>query len=107
MTIAVITLIILIFINAFFAASEIALIGLNDNKVQQMAKTGHKKYILLNHLIADPSRFLSTIQIGITLAGFLASAFAADFFATPMATWLDTLGMPIAYTTLHTTSVII
>lgn len=107
MVVAVITLIILIVINAFFAASEIALIGLNDNKVKQMAESGNKKYIMLNNLIQEPSRFLSTIQIGITLAGFLASAFAADFFAQPLATWLDTLGMPIAYSTLNTVSVII
>lgn len=107
MAIAVTTLIILIFINAFFAASEIALIGLNDNKVKQLADEGHKKYIMLHNLISEPSRFLSTIQIGITLAGFLASAFAADFFAEPLAIWLDTLGLPIPYATLHTVSVVV
>lgn len=107
MVVAVITLLILILINAFFAASEIALIGLNDNKVKQRAETGNKKYKMLDNLISEPSRFLSTIQIGITLAGFLASAFAADFFAEPLANWLDTLGMPIPYATLHTASVIV
>lgn len=106
MLVAVLTLIILVLINAFFAASEIALISLNDNKVKQMAGSGHKKYMMLDNLIQEPSRFLSTIQIGITLAGFLASAFAADSFAQPLATWLDTLGMPIAYSTLNTASVI-
>ena len=107
MAIAITTLIILIFINAFFAASEIALIGLDDNKVKQLAEEGHKKYIMLDNLISEPSRFLSTIQIGITLAGFLASAFAADFFAEPLARWLDTLGSPIPYATLHTVSLIV
>lgn len=107
MAIAILTLIILIFINAFFAASEIALIGLNENKVKQQADAGHKKFIMLYNLISEPSRFLSTIQIGITLAGFLASAFAADFFAEPLATWLDSLALPIPYTTWHTTSVIV
>lgn len=102
-----ITLIILILLNAFFAASEMALVNLNDNKVKQMADAGHKKYILLNNLISEPSRFLSTIQIGITLAGFLASAFAADFFAGPLATWLDSFATPIPYSTWHTASVVV
>ncbi|MHA6253195.1 hemolysin family protein [Oceanobacillus sp. CAU 1775] len=107
MGLAIITLIILIFINAFFAASEIALIGLNDNKVKQLADKGEKKYILLNNLISEPSRFLSTIQIGITLAGFLASAFAADFFAEPLSAWLISLGLPVPQATLHTISVVL
>lgn len=107
MTIAITTLIILILINAFFAASEIALIGLNDNKVKQQAEAGHKKFILLFNLISEPSRFLSTIQIGITMAGFLASAFAADFFAGPLTAWLNTLGLPLPYSTLNTVSVIL
>jgi putative hemolysin len=107
MAIAITTLIILIIINAFFAASEIALIGLNENKVKQKAEAGNKKYGMLYNLISEPSRFLSTIQIGITLAGFMASAFAADFFAEPLAGWLDTLGLPLSYMTLHTVSVVL
>ena len=91
MTVAIITLILLILINAFFAASEIALIGLNDNKIKKQANDGNKKAMLLNDLISEPSRFLSTIQIGITLAGFLASAFAADFFAGPLANALNNM----------------
>lgn len=71
-------LIILIVLNAFFAASEIALISLNDNKIKLMAEDGDKKAKLLQKLLGEPSRFLATIQIGITLAGFLASAFASE-----------------------------
>lgn len=107
MGLAIVTVIILIFVNAFFAASEIALIGLNDNKVKQLADKGEKKYILLNNLISEPSRFLSTIQIGITLAGFLASAFAADFFAEPLSVWLSSFGLPIPQATLQTISIVL
>ncbi|WP_017727796.1 hemolysin family protein [Halalkalibacterium ligniniphilum] len=99
-------LIILIILNAFFAASEIALISLNDNKVKIMAESGDKKAQLLHHLLSEPSRFLATIQIGITLAGFLASAFAADSFATPFAEMLYSMGVPLSPRLLSTFSVI-
>ncbi|WP_338471608.1 hemolysin family protein [Niallia sp. XMNu-256] len=104
---ALVTLIVLIFLNAFFAASEMALVGLNDNKVKRMAEDGDKKANLLYNLISEPSRFLSTIQIGITLAGFLASAFAADFFAGPLAQFLYDLGIPLSLEVLSTASVIV
>ncbi|WP_085992817.1 hemolysin family protein [Oceanobacillus senegalensis] len=107
MTVAILILIILIILNAFFAASEIALIGLNDNKIKKMADTGDKKAIMLYNLISEPSRFLSTIQIGITLAGFLASAFAADFFAGPLANAVYELGVPLSLDVLKTISVIV
>ncbi|MFD2924911.1 hemolysin family protein [Halobacillus naozhouensis] len=107
MTIAIGTLIILIIINGFFAASEIALISLNDKKVKMMADSGDKKAKKLYHLISEPSRFLSTIQVGITLAGFLASAFAANFFAGPLAEALYNLGVPLSQAVLGTISVVI
>ena len=72
---------ILILLNAFFAATEIALISLNEKKVEAMAEDGNKKAKKMLKIIEDPTKFLSTIQIGITLAGFLGSAFAADNFA--------------------------
>lgn len=81
MTIKLLLLIILIGINALFAASEIAFLSLNKNKVQKNANEGNKKYIKIQKLLDNPSSFLATIQIGITLAGFLASAFAAETFA--------------------------
>ena len=81
----------LIALNAFFAASEIALISLNDNKIRLMAEEGNKKARLIDKLLSDPSRFLATIQIGITLAGFLASAFAAD---TPSSRMISTTSSP-------------
>lgn len=72
---------VLIALNAFFAATEIAVISLNEKKVHALADEGDKKAKKMLKIIEEPTRFLSTIQIGITLAGFLGSAFAADNFA--------------------------
>jgi len=88
-------LVLLIFFNAFFAASEIALISLNDNKIKLMAENGDKKAVLLRNLLAEPSKFLATIQIGITLAGFLASAYAADTFAEQLVEWAVEAGIKV------------
>jgi putative hemolysin len=70
----------LILVNAFFAATEIAVISLNDNKVRKMAEDGDKKAAVMLRLAESPNDFLSTIQVCITLSGFMASAFAADRF---------------------------
>lgn len=72
---------VLILLNAFFAATEIAVISLNEKKVKSRAEDGDRKAVKMLKMIEEPTRFLSTIQIGITLAGFLGSAFAADNFA--------------------------
>ncbi len=72
---------ILILLNAFFAATEIAVISLNENKLRSLAEDGDKKAAKMLKMTENPTRFLSTIQVGITLAGFLGSAFAADNFA--------------------------
>lgn len=77
----IVILIFLILLNAFFAASEIAFISLNDARIEVQAKDGNKRAKLINKMLKDPSQFLATIQIGITLAGFLSSAFAVDTFA--------------------------
>ncbi len=74
-------LLVLILVNAFFAMSEIAIISLNDNKIDKMAEEGHKKAKQVAKLTENSSRFLSTIQIGVTLAGFLTSASASQTFA--------------------------
>lgn len=78
-------LVILIALNAFFAAAEIAFISLNDAKIEKQAKEGNKKAKQIEKMIKSPSKFLATIQIGITLAGFLSSAFASDAFAERLA----------------------
>ena len=72
---------VLILINAFFAASEIAVISINENKVRKQAEEGDKKAAMMLRLAESPSDFLSTIQVAITLGGFLASAFAASNIA--------------------------
>lgn len=76
-----ILLLVLILVNAFFAMSEIAVISLNDNKIEKMAEDGHKKAKQVVKLTENSSKFLSTIQIGVTLAGFLTSASASQTFA--------------------------
>ena len=80
-----IVLFILILVNAYFAASEIAYISLNDAKIEKKAKEGNKKAKQIEKMLKTPSKFLATIQIGITLAGFLSSAFASDAFAEKLA----------------------
>jgi putative hemolysin len=100
-------LLVLIALNAFFAASEIALISLNDNKIRLMAEEGNKKAVLLKKLLSEPSRFLATIQIGITLAGFLASAFAAESFADRLVIFLKAKQVPISESVLKTIAVIL
>lgn len=77
--------IILIALNAFFAATEIAVISLNGQKMKALAEDGDKKAGKISKILDNPTKFLSTIQVGITLAGFLGSAFAADSFGDMLA----------------------
>ena len=100
---------ILIFLNAFFAATEIAVISINEKKVRAQAEEGDKKAVKMLKIIEEPTRFLSTIQIGITLAGFLGSAFAADNFAEGFsANIIKTFGISEKYTgTVNTVSVVL
>ena len=88
-------LLVLILINAFFAMSEIAIVTFNDNKLKRMAEDGNKRAATLLSMVTEPSKFLSTIQIGVTLSGFLASASAAEQFADPFAQMLTPF-MPYA-----------
>ena len=85
----IIVLIVLILLNAFFASTEIAFISLNDNRIAKKANEGDKKAKSINKMLQNPSKFLATIQIGITLAGFLSSAFASEAFASRLAVVLD------------------
>ena len=85
--------VILILLNAFFAATEIAVISLSPTKLRKMAEEGDKSAPRLLKLVEAPSNFLSTIQIGITMAGYLGSAFAAENFSDYIAAWIyDDLG---------------
>lgn len=78
----------LILVNAFFAMSEMAIVTLNDSKIEKMAEDGNKKAQKVLKLTEDSSRFLSTIQVGVTLAGFLTSAVAATSFSEMLTAWL-------------------
>lgn len=80
--------IVLILINAFFAATEIAVISLSANKLRKLEDEGDKLAPKLLRMVEEPAGFFSTIQIGITLAGFLGSAFAADSFSEYIVHWI-------------------
>ena len=88
---------VLILINAFFAASEMAFVSLNDIKIEKEAKENNKKAKKIQKMLKNPSEFLATIQIGITLAGFLSSALASETFADRLApvlnAWLPLLSV--------------
>ena len=106
MLIQILILVILIGLNAFFAASEIAFISLNDNKIEKQAKEGNKKAIQISKMLETPSKFLATIQIGITLAGFLSSAFASDTFADIIAPQMNNI-IPLGLSVWKSISIIL
>lgn len=99
--------ILLIALNAIFACAEIAIISINDTKLEHMAAGGDKRAARLVKLTSQPARFLATIQVAITLSGFLGSAFAADNFSATLTSWLLSLGVPLAEKTLDTISVLL
>lgn len=98
---------VLIALNAIFACAEIAVISMNDTKLAKMAEAGDKRAIRLARLTSQPARFLATIQVAITLSGFLGSAFAADNFAGLLVAGLQKIGIPLSADVLHSVSVII
>ncbi len=102
--------IVLIFLNAIFAGAEIAVVSMNETKLNALAARGGKnakKAKRLTRLTSDPARFLSTIQVAITLAGFLGSAFAADMFAQPLAALIMKTGIDKSFeTTISTVCVV-
>ena len=105
----IVILFVLIFVNAFFAMSEIAVISLNDNKMKKMAEEGNKKAKQIQKLTESSSAFLSTIQIGVTLAGFLTSASASDSFAGMLANALSgtVIGDVISVNVISTVSMVL
>lgn len=99
--------VILIALNAVFACAEIAIISMNDTKMNKMAAEGNKKAKRLVKLTQEPARFLSTIQIAITLSGFLGSAFAAENFSDVMVEALVGIGVPIPKDILASAAVVV
>lgn len=98
---------ILIVLNAVFASAEIAVISMNDAKLAALAASGNKKAMRLAKITSSPAKFLATIQVAITLSGFLGSAFAADYFASPLTELLLKTGITISERTLNTVCVIV
>jgi putative hemolysin len=103
----ILLLVVLIGLNAFFAAVEIALISLDKLSIQEQVKANKKKAKEVLELVRNPNQFLATIQIGITFAGFLASAFAAERFAAPLTTWIISLGVNFSPGVIRTGMVVV
>ena len=97
----------LILLNAVFACAEIAVLSVNEVKLNKLCAKGNRKAKRLSKLTAQPARFLSTIQVAITLAGFLGSAFASENFSDGLADWLISLGVRIPRGTLDTICVVV
>lgn len=98
---------VLIGLNAIFACAEIAVISTNEQKLEMLSAKGDKRAKRLLALTRQPAKFLATIQVAITLSGFLGSAFAADHFSDVLVNWLLGLGVPISRATLDTLAVIV
>lgn len=99
--------IILIALNAIFASAEIAVLSMNETKLERMAEQGDSRAKRLVRLTQEPARFLATIQVAITLSGFLGSAFAADNFSEPLVDWVAGMGVDIPRSTLDAVAVIL
>ncbi len=93
--------IVLIALNAIFASAEIAVVSMGETKIERLAEEGNKKAKKLKKLTAQSSKFLATIQVAITLAGFLGSAFAADSFSEDLTKWILGLGVRMEYDVLE------
>ncbi len=98
---------ILIALNAVFASAEIAVLSVNEAKLDRMAKEGNGRARRLQKLTREPAKFLATIQVAITLSGFLGSAFAADNFSEPLVKWLLSLGVRLPEDTLDAIAVVV
>ena len=94
-----ILILILTALNAFFASAEMAIVSVNRNRIKLLAEDGNKKATLLVHLLEEPNKFLSTIQVGITLAGFFSSASAATGISEVVGQYLSQFGISYAQPT--------
>ncbi len=97
----------LIGLNAIFASAEIAVLSINEAKLERMANDGNNKAKRLFKLTREPAKFLATIQVAITLSGFLGSAFAADNFSEPLVDWVLSLGVALPRATLDAIAVVV
>ena len=97
----------LIGLNAIFACAEIAVISMNDSRLAKLAAEGDKRAVRLAELTSQPARFLATIQVAITLSGFLGSAFAAENFSDGLVAWVVRLGIMVPAATLDAIAVVV
>jgi putative hemolysin len=104
---SVLVIVVLIMLNAYFAGSEMALVSINETKIRMMIESGNKKAESVKNMLSEPSKFLSTIQIGITLAGFLSSAFASEAFADRLVEWILTRGIGIKAAVMKPVAVVV
>lgn len=95
MWILILVQVVLIGLNAVFACAEIAVLSVNERKMEKMAEEGNRSAGRISGFLKHPETFLATIQVAITLSGFLGSAFAADNFAGSLTDWLLSLGVGI------------
>lgn len=98
---------VLIALNAVFACAELAVLSINETKLERMAEQGDKRAKRLFKLTREPAKFLATIQVAITLSGFLGSAFAADGFSEPLVEWVLSLGVKVPRATLDSIAVVV
>lgn len=91
-------LLFLTLVNAFFAGAEMAVVSVNKNKIRQLAGEGDKRAALIQTLFEDSTKFLSTIQVAITFAGFFSSASAATGISQVLGTWLQSFSIPYSHT---------
>ena len=98
--------ILLIALNAVFACAEIAVISVNDTRLEKLAASGDKRAVRLKKLTDSPTRFLATIQVSVTLAGFIGAAFAADNFSNRLVKLLIDNGCTISESVLDSVSVV-
>jgi len=90
----IIILVLLTLTNAFFACAEMAMVSVNKSKIKRLAEEGKKSAILVQSFLEEPTKFLSTIQVAITLAGFFSSASAATGLSEPFGIWLSNMNIP-------------
>lgn len=102
-----ILLVVLIFLNAIFASAEIAVLSMSETRLKMLAENGDRRAKKLMFLMEQPARFLATIQVAITLAGLLQSAFAAENFAGPLAAGLVSIGVPMAESVLRSVCIVV
>ena len=93
----VLFLVVLTLINAFFSSAEMSIVSVNKNKMKMLANEGNKKAKMLCKLIEEPTRFLSTVQVGITLSSFFASASAATGISEQLGTFFISINVPYGY----------